>query len=78
MRLIPLVSALPVAMLAAPPAAPHRPNILFIMSDGQAHALGAYGSTVNQIHFSACDEDRLANGQMPNGVDRPIAKLRGR
>ena len=53
-----LSAFIPVASLGAAPA---KPNILFIMSDDHAaHALGAYGSRINQTP----NLDRIARGGM--------------
>jgi arylsulfatase A-like enzyme len=52
-----LILAVLVSALAAPGVAADRPNIVFIMSDDHAaHAIGAYGSRVNQTP----NIDRLA------------------
>src|SRR3989441_9851715 len=66
-----LVSAIPVASTRNE----DRPNIVFIMSDDHAaHAIGAYGSRVNQTP----NLDRLARGGMvltsgfaPNSICTP-------
>jgi hypothetical protein len=73
------------ASLALPASAADRPNIVFIMSDDHAaHAIGAYGSRVNRtpnidrLKKALRDEDQFANEQLPNGVDGPVATLRGK
>ncbi len=56
-----LLLAVLVSLLAAPGWAARRPNILYIMSDDHAaHAIGAYGSRVNQTP----NLDRLAREGM--------------
>jgi arylsulfatase A-like enzyme len=66
MRLLPTIvlSWVVLAVAASPPpvgAAEPRPNILFIMADDHAaHAIGAYGSRINQTP----QIDRIARGGM--------------
>src|SRR3954471_17445876 len=61
MRTLPALIALLVIVLRAPAATDSRPNIIFIMSDDHAaHAIGAYGSRVNQTP----NIDRLAREGM--------------
>src|SRR5262249_12014595 len=60
MRTVALILIL-AAVLAVPVRGAHRPNILYIMSDDHAaHAIGAYGSHVNQTP----NLDRLAREGM--------------
>ncbi len=65
-RMLVVMSLLSVPSIAAPQAASNRPNIIFIMTDDHAaHAIGAYGSRINETP----NLDRLAReGALLNNV----------
>ncbi len=61
MRTLAAVAALLLTVATIPSSTDSRPNIIFIMSDDHAaHAIGAYGSRVNQTP----NIDRLAREGM--------------
>jgi arylsulfatase A-like enzyme len=70
-----LIFAAVLSALAAPALAADRPNILFIMSDDHAaHAIGAYGSRVNQTpHLDRLAREgmRLDNVFVTNSICTP-------
>jgi uncharacterized sulfatase len=45
---------------------------------GQEQLTATLKAELQRLKRSVRDEDQLANEQLPNGVDGPVAKLRGK
>jgi hypothetical protein len=45
---------------------------------GQEQLTAALKTELTRVKREARDDDQLANEQLPNGVDGPVARLRGK